>query len=76
MLYIYLQVLYYHGNLYVTGLMQAGGVFRCPSGLSCFTIRTMGFITTEPQSGTTLLTVVGINGGGLGSVEVMFQLIQ
>ncbi len=36
MLYIYLPVLYYHGNLYVTeGVFQAGGVFRCPSGLSC-----------------------------------------
>ncbi len=31
-------VLYYHRNLYVTEgpLFQAGGVFRCPSGLSCF----------------------------------------
>ncbi len=37
MLYIYLPVLYFHGNLYVTeGLMQAGGVFCCVSGLSCF----------------------------------------
>ncbi len=34
MLYIYLPVLYYHGNLYVTEMAYAGrGVFRCPSGL-------------------------------------------
>ncbi len=37
MLYIYLPVLYYHGNLYVTEGAYAGGRgFRCPSGLSCF----------------------------------------
>ncbi len=37
MLYIYLPVLYYHGNLYVTEMAYAGGgVFRCPSGVSCF----------------------------------------
>ncbi len=36
MLYIYLPLLYYHGNIYVTEGAYAGGVFRCPSGLSCF----------------------------------------
>ncbi len=36
MLYIYFPVLYYHDNLYVTeGAYAGGGVFRCPSGLSC-----------------------------------------
>ncbi len=36
MLYIYLPLLYYHGNLYASEGAYAGGrVFRCPSGLSC-----------------------------------------
>ncbi len=39
MLYIYFPVLYYHDNLYVTeGAYAGGGVFRCPSGLSCLDI--------------------------------------
>ncbi len=38
MLYIYLPVNCITTVIYMSqkGLMQAGGVFRCPSGLSCF----------------------------------------
>ncbi len=48
MLYIYFPVLYYHDNLYVTeGAYADGGVFRCPSGLSCIKIVSTKFETQD-----------------------------
>ncbi len=36
MVYIYLPAVYYHFNLDGKESLLAGGVFRCPSGLSCY----------------------------------------
>ncbi len=64
MLYINLPVLYYHGNgIYMSqkGLRQAGGVFRCLSGLSSFSKQAMGSTGIPCSSWVMTLCILSVS---------------